>query len=103
MEPAEAAAAGNDPQPLAGEAKEIPQSGLLAEAEAESLGDLMSRDPEGFGKQDMRRIIEAQRAQRVKWEAMEKENEGKPKRERTKADATAVLKKASGSAGDLGL
>lgn len=84
----------------------IPQSDALAEAAVESLSELMSRDPEGYGKQDLMAIISAMRAQRVKWELAEAAEaaSGKPKRERTKADGPKeLLKKASGTAEDLGL
>lgn len=43
---------------------EIPQSTALAEATPDSLSECMSRDPEGFTRQDRDRIIEAYRAQR---------------------------------------
>lgn len=87
------------------ESGEIPQSAALAEASVESLSDLMSRDPEGFSKQDIQRIIEVQRSARAKWEKMEAEEaaSGKGKKERTKADTQQLLKKASGNAEDLGL
>lgn len=84
---------------------EIPQSSALAEAIVESLTELMSRDPEGYTKQDRMRIIATQREARARWEQMEKEEQasGKPKIERTKADAVAILKRASGKAEDLDL
>jgi hypothetical protein len=43
---------------------EIPQSTALAEADPNSLGELMSRDPEGYQRQDRDRIIAALRADR---------------------------------------
>lgn len=90
----------SDPQ-----APEIPQSNALAEASSESLTELMSRDPEGYGKQDIAKIIEALRAQRARWDEMERQAaaSGKPKRDKTKADTQAILKKASGTAEDMGL
>lgn len=43
---------------------QIPQSSALAEATIDSLGELMSRDPEGYSKQDLERIVGAMREQR---------------------------------------
>lgn len=86
----------SDPQQPA-----IPQSSALAEAQVESLGDLMSRDPEGYGQQELSRVIAAMREQRQKWEAAEAS--GSTKRERTKADTAALLKRAPGAAEDMGL
>lgn len=43
---------------------EIPQSSALAEASIDSLGELMSRDPEGYSKQDLARVVAAMREQR---------------------------------------
>lgn len=84
---------------------EIPQSSALGEAQVESLTELMSRDPEHYTKQDRMRVIATQREARARWEQMEKEEAatGKPKSERTKADAAQLLKKASGKAEDLDL
>ena len=45
---------------------EIPQSTALAEATVDSLGELMSRDPEGYSTQDLERIVAAMRDQRDK-------------------------------------
>lgn len=42
----------------------LPQSTALEEAKADSLGELMSRDPEGYSRQDRDRIIAALRANR---------------------------------------
>ena len=83
----------------------LPQSNALSAASSESLSDLMSRDPEGFQAQDLARIVAAFREQRARWEAMEASEEatGKVKKEKTKADASVLLKKASGNVGDLGL
>lgn len=84
---------------------EIPQSSALSEASVESLTELMSRDPEGYKQQDILRIIEAHRAQRKKWEEMEQQAaQGKgEKKEKTRADQPALLKRASGTAEDMGL
>lgn len=93
----------------------IPQSPALAEAQVESIGDLFSRDPEGFQKQDTMRVIEAFRAQRVRWEQAEalEASTGKGKKEKTKADKASgsdLLKRKAGekvvsdkSMDDLGL
>ena len=87
------------------EGGEIPQSSALAEAQVESLTELMSRDPEGYTKQNRMRVIATQREARARWEQMEREEQatGKSKTERTKADAAQLLKKASGKAEDLDL
>jgi len=84
---------------------ELPQSDALKEASEESLSDLMSRDPENYSGQDIKKIIAINRAARVKWEEMEKleAQTGKKKTEKTKADLTPLLKKASGSVEDMGL
>ncbi len=52
---------------------EIPQSPALAEAGsgAESLAELLSRDPESYTEQNLTRIIEALREQRARWAAAE--------------------------------
>jgi hypothetical protein len=63
----------------------LPQSTALAEASPENLSDLLSRDPEGYTRQDRLRVIEALRAQRARWEA----SEGKPKG--AKAEATSLI------------
>lgn len=42
----------------------IPQSPALAEAGVDSLGELMSRDPEGYSKQDLERVVAIMREQR---------------------------------------
>lgn len=47
----------------------IPASTALSEARPESLAELLSRDPEGYQKQDLDRIIEHYRAQAEKWKA----------------------------------
>lgn len=51
---------------------EIPQSSALAEADPFSLSELMSRDPEGYKRQDRDRIIQALRENRARCEAAEK-------------------------------
>jgi len=59
--------------PAGGTVGGLPQSNALAEASAagDSLAELFSRDPFSLAKQDRLRIVEALRAQRVRWEAAE--------------------------------
>lgn len=77
---------------------EIPQSTALAEAQVDSLSDLFSRDPESFTKQDKAKLIEALRAQRVKWAAAEATG---AKTVRQAAPAKSLISKQA--VGDLGL
>lgn len=79
----------------------IPQSNALSEATPESLGELLSRDPEGYQKQDREKIVKALRAQREKWAAAEASGT----RQRATKVPTAELKLSSaiGSADDIGL
>ena len=58
---------------------QIPQSDALSEAETDSLSEVMSRDPEGYSKQDRARIIEALRAQRARIAAAEAASGGEKK------------------------
>lgn len=75
---------------------EIPQSNALAEANPESLTELLSRDPEGYSLQDRLRLIEALRSQRARFI----ESENAPKAPRAK---TNLSSKSSAKAEDLGL
>lgn len=77
----------------------LPASTALAEASPDSIVELLSRDPEGLQAQDRRRIIEALREQRVRWEAAQAAG-AKPKA--TKA-VSLVGRKIGASAEDLGL
>lgn len=77
----------------------LPQSSVLAEAEVDSIAHLMSQDPEHLTPEDRGRIIAALRAQRLKWEAAEKAEAGKPKRVAKAVLATSTIAKAE----DLGL
>lgn len=52
---------------------QIPQSDALKEADPLSLGELMSRDPEGFSAQDRAQIVRALRADRARRENAEQE------------------------------
>lgn len=53
------------------EETQIPQSTALAEAFSESIAELLSRDPQGYSKQDLLRVITVFRAQREKFLAVE--------------------------------
>lgn len=50
---------------------QIPQSTALVEASAESIGDLLSRDPERYSESDWIKFIEVYREQRKRWAAAE--------------------------------
>lgn len=77
----------------------IPQSSALSEASAESLSELMSRDPEGYTRIDRDKLVATLRAQRAKWEAAEASGV-KP---RPKKTAPGVSLKTTKKAEDLGL
>lgn len=49
----------------------LPLSPALKEAQADSLSELFSRDPEGFQRQDRDQIVKALRAQRERLRAAE--------------------------------
>lgn len=49
----------------------IPQSAALAEASPDSLTELFSRDPLGFGEQDLARLVTELRKQRERWASAE--------------------------------
>lgn len=49
----------------------IPQSTALAEASPLSIAELLSRDPEGFSRQDRAVVVDALRRQRERWQAAE--------------------------------
>jgi hypothetical protein len=84
----------------AGASGALPQSDALAEAQATSLGELMSRDPEGYGAQDLARIVEVLRAQRVRWKASEQEALATGRRPR---GVSVKVTSTVASAQDLGL
>lgn len=67
----------------------IPQSTALSEADPASLSELMSRDPEGYQRQDRDNIIAALRADRARREAAE----------RTAAESGRAKPKAARAAG----
>jgi len=79
----------------------IPQSPALAEALISSLSDVLSKDPEGYTRQDRDQIIATYRAQRERFAKLEKENASKPKTK--KGPAGLTLDPAQVSAEDLGL
>ena len=85
----------------ANEAGEIPQSPALAEASADSLSDLFSRDPETLSQTDFDRLISVLRAQRERWQATEAEAQAKPKR--ASAKAAGLVSSTTRSIEDLGL
>jgi hypothetical protein len=79
---------------------EIPTCDALGEASANSLSELLSRDPEGYSQVDLARVIEAFREQRVKWAAAEAQAPAK----RSAGGAKAALSRVSDkSTDDLGL
>jgi hypothetical protein len=49
----------------------LPQSPALREAQVDALGELLSRDPMGFTKQDRAAVVAALRGQRQRWELSE--------------------------------
>jgi hypothetical protein len=77
----------------------IPQSHALEEARTDSLAEFMSRDPEGFTRQDRGRMVLVLREQRARWEATETQQ--KPKKISGKTGALASSTTAN--ADDLGL
>lgn len=81
---------------------QIPQSTALAEASTDSLAELLSRDPEGYQRQDLTSIITALREQRVKWQASEAASRDKPRRAGSSAKAE-LSASTSKTEGDLGL
>jgi hypothetical protein len=84
----------------------IPQSTALAEASPESLSDLFSRDPEGFSKQDISRIVETLRTQRKAWALAEASGKkSAPRAERPDSPRAKSMAKllATKTAADLDL
>jgi hypothetical protein len=74
----------------------LPQSTALAEAFSESLAELMSRDPEGYSKQDLGKLVAALRANRQRFQ--EAEATAKTQGPRAKGQTSTKA-----SAEDLGL
>lgn len=79
---------------------QIPQSNALAEATVDSLGELMSRDPEGYSKQDLERIVAAMREQR---ERLAVSAAAAPQRAPRGGPKTNVSLKTTVGAEDIGL
>lgn len=77
----------------------LPQSNALAEATTDSLDVLMSRDPEGYSRQDLDKVVAAMREQR---ERLAKSAAEGPK-PRAKAPGVAVSLKTAVGVGDLDL
>jgi len=80
----------------------LPQSQALAEASLDSLAVLMSRDPEGYSRQDRDRIISALREQRARWEKAEAEGGRKRGPKALKASEALQLESPKNT-GDVGL
>lgn len=80
---------------------EIPQSAALAEATVDSLGELMSRDPEGYSKQDLERVVAAMREQRERLAISAATAPAKPTR--AKAGGPPASLKSNVGVGDLDL
>lgn len=78
---------------------EIPQSPALAEATTDSLAELMSRDPEGYSRQDLSRVVSALREQRERLALAAASGGAKPKA----AKGVMVSLKTSAKIGDLDL
>lgn len=78
---------------------QIPQSQALVEAGVDSLGELMSRDPEGYSKQDLERIVVAMRDQRERLAKGAAEAPSPAKR----AKGPAATLQTAIKVGDLGL
>lgn len=82
---------------------QIPQSTALAEAETDSLTEVMSRDPEGYSRQDRDRIVEALRAQRERLAAADAAGVGSKTRAAPGTAKLPLSSKASSNPEDLGL
>ena len=84
---------------------QIPKSPILAEASPESLSLLFSRDPEGYSKQDLSKIIEVLREQRARFAKAEAEAQATGKKRGAKAPTVAPLASLTvdSSPDDMGL
>lgn len=79
---------------------DIPQSNALAEATADSLDELLNRDPEGYSKLDRQRVIAGYREYRAKLEraGLAAQAEGaKPKTPRKRKAKTADTPSPAGT------
>lgn len=81
---------------------QIPQSNALAEASADSLSELFSRDPEGLSDQDLFKVVTRLREARVTWKNSETAALSAPKEKKAVASKAASLI-AKVNTGDLGL
>ena len=84
----------------------VPQSNALAEASPDSLAELLSRDPEGYTRQDLDRVIAALRQQRERMAvasaaAQASGTAGKPRGPRAVSGPQAIA--GAGSAEELDL
>lgn len=82
---------------------QIPQSPALQEADPNSLGELMSRDPEGFQRQDRDRVIAALRGDRERRSAADAAASAAGSSRKPKAVKINELPNPSATADKLGL
>jgi hypothetical protein len=80
----------------------IPQSHALAEASPESIAELLSRDPEGYTRQNRNTIVLVMREQRVRWEAADAAEGAKP-RGRSAGPKAQLASSTAAKADDLDL
>lgn len=80
---------------------EVIQSQALLEASGDSIAELLSRDPEGYQKQDLDQIIRVMRQQRERWQAAEAASPGRSAKPKT--PAKDLLGSTPRSVEDLGL
>jgi len=83
---------------------QVPQSNALKEASVDSLAELLSRDPEGYSRQDLDRVIAAMREQRARMALANAEKAaqpGKPRGPRAVSGPQAIA--GASSAEDLDL
>lgn len=78
----------------------IPLSNALAEAAPESIAEMLSRDPEGYTRQNRNTIVSVMREQRVRWEASEAEA---PKKRGSSSPKAQLASSTSAKADDLDL
>jgi hypothetical protein len=79
---------------------EVLQSDALAEASGDSIAELLSRDPEGYQRQDLDQVIRVMRAQRERWAAAEAAGGSRP---RAKTAGKDLLTSTARPLEDLGL
>lgn len=78
----------------------IPQSNALAEADSSSIAEMLSRDPEGYTRQDRDKIVLIMREQRARWEAADA---AEPKRKPSAGPKAQLASSTAAKADDLGL